>query len=171
MDIPEDLRYNPDKEPEEPRDKYDEAIAYLCQHPEEMEFAHQFPGDSPIAGCLFMNAGHHPYLYIKLDGLGTRGGRWLSDPIGIREHPDRCRAETEEVTQMILDDDQLPSSFDECGLQHLPRLAYWQRRFDDWFKRRGIPDASGAKEHRGEEREAEPEPDGGDTPSQPEETP
>lgn len=113
-------------------DRYDEAIAHFCKYPEEIEFAYQFPGDHPH-GCLFLNAAKEPYLYRKVDNEDS--GHWLRDPISIRGSKKYVAGE-EWVTEAIREDAQLPSSIQECGLQHLPRLAYWQRAIDQMFDRK-----------------------------------
>ena len=118
-------------------DRYDEAIAYLNKHPEELEFAGNYPGDSPVAGCLFVNASPTLYLYQK-----KPNGKWLGDPVSIHGNPGHYTAEDDVVTRMIVTDVRLPNSIKECGLEHLPVLAEYQRKFDKWWNRR-FPERSG----------------------------
>jgi hypothetical protein len=115
---------------EKDKDEYDISADYLYQHPEELEFAWQFPGDSP-GGFLFTNAGTVRYAIRQVDVNGKN--HFIGDPIRIRGHD--YAAESEYVTGLIRKDDRLPNSIDECRLEHLPILAEWQRYFDRVYHR------------------------------------
>lgn len=106
-------------------DRYSTAIRHFNAYPEEIEEAWKYPGDHEH-GCLFVNADKEPYLCKKV------GDHWIGDPISIRAK-DRYVAELAWMTKEIKGDQQLPDSIQDCHLQHLPRLAYWQRRIDHAF--------------------------------------
>ena len=112
-------------------DIYDIAIARLNKHPEELDESWKFPGDHPVTGCLFWNAGRNLLSFQMID---VENKLWLSDPISIKSDG-RFVAENPRITDEIRRDNELPDSIDECRLQHLERLAYWQRLFDNIFKR------------------------------------
>lgn len=129
-------------------DKYDEAIDYLNHHPEEMVEAYRFPGDH-VAGCLFVNASRELYLFRTI-----KPGKWLRDPISIKGS-ERYVAQDDHVTDAIRRDPELPSSIGDCGLQHLPHLAEWQRELDRIYNRRHITRTEEDEYERPQEDETE----------------
>lgn len=112
-------------------DRYDEAIEFLTRYPDELEEAARNPGENPIAGCLFANAGQNLYSYLK-----QPNGRWLGDPVAIHGDPEHYTAEDDGLTQVIIADDRLPRTSALLELSHLPVLAEYQRRFDKWWNRK-----------------------------------
>lgn len=126
-------------------DCYDIAIAYLCQHPEELESAARDPGDHPIAGCLFLNAARAPYSYHKMPN-----GRFLGDPIAIHGKPEHFTAQDDIITERLVNDNSLPCSIQECNLGHLSRLAEYQREFDRRWDRK-VPESQRITEVQDEE--------------------
>ena len=115
-------------------DKYDEAIAYLTLYPNQIYDAWQSPHDHP-GGALFQ--------YV------TPNGSWYSDEQRqryLRSWTEvlpayiQCGcitqiragrvAYTPELTADIRADDTLPDRPDRITLEHLPRMAEWQRKID-----------------------------------------
>lgn len=97
-------------------DKYDRAVAYLTEHPEEIQEAWANPIRHE-AGCIFGYAAGPDRKMIHYIGCLTqiKGGLF--------------RAETEALTEAIRADVRIPDRFDITVL-NLPVFAEWQRRLD-----------------------------------------
>jgi hypothetical protein len=99
-------------------DKYDAAVAFLTEHPEEIDEAWNNPSDHS-AGCLFAHT--------------SFTGKWSpANPCGcLTQVRGGCGvAQTEEMTRAISGDFRLPSTCAEITVDHLPIFAAWQRRID-----------------------------------------
>jgi len=94
-------------------DKYDVAVDYLTQHPEEISEAWGWPDTHP-AGCLFSYCGD-----------------WEDDDVGcLTMVRAGLSAATEELTLAIRADARLPDDETKITVEHLPVFAEWQRRLD-----------------------------------------
>lgn len=103
------------------KDKYDLAIDYLTDNPEEIYSAWGDPYDHQ-AGCLFYYATrkYSPNKVPESIGCLTQ----------IRQgvlYPD---AETEKLTHEIAADERIPDKLGEVTVDDLPVFAEWQRRLD-----------------------------------------
>ena len=98
-------------------DKFDEAVAYLTEHPYEIQLAWDRPSNH-TGGCLF---------------------RFCSP-----NQQDRCGCLTQvrrldwgaftfELTTAIRQDERIPSDVNDIKVEHLPVFAEWQRRLDQYF--------------------------------------
>jgi hypothetical protein len=104
-----------------PPDKYDRAIAYLRQHPDEIVQAWLLSRSHP-GGCLFSFVSH------DRQPLGSHGP--CGCPVMIRNPIYKSVAETEHLTAAIRADDRIPMVEKDITLDHLPIFAAWQRRID-----------------------------------------
>jgi hypothetical protein len=97
-------------------DKYDMAVEYLTEHPDEIYDAWGNPFLHK-GGCLFQFCNANGYNAIICGCLTQirRGG---------------YAAETEELTEEIRNDERIPSSALDIRAEHLPVFAEWQRRLD-----------------------------------------
>lgn len=106
-------------------DKYDEAIAYLTEHPSKIQTAWNWPdddlyGDGEInGGCLFQIVGDYEEC-----GCLTQ----------IRLNPYRI-APTAALTDAIRADERIPKSPEQITIADLPVFAEWQRRLDKELNR------------------------------------
>jgi hypothetical protein len=102
-------------------DKYDRAIEWLTQNPDEIERAWGQPEFTPVGCCLFQYANSSGYIRSSVNGVcgcltEVRRGNWS--------------AETAELTNAIRADIRLPRSGATITVEHLPVFAEWQRRLD-----------------------------------------
>ena len=114
------------------KDKYDEAIAYLTEHPEEIYRAWHTCGTHPH-GCLFEFCSPDGSNNKRADG--EKCGcltmvRGLSKIGGV--------AWTDALTEEIRTDERLPKSGSEITVEHLPVFAEWQRRLDREIRGGGL---------------------------------
>jgi len=131
-----------------PKDKYDHAIDYLTENPEDIHDAWSNPSDyEGKGGELFgfvgpdwksnKNPGMHERLEtgtcgclqqirqaFKAGSDGTSGNMEMS-------HWPR-------LWQKIADDRSLPSDADDIGIGDLPVFAMWQREIDEKRKQDGM---------------------------------
>ena len=91
-------------------DKYDRAIAYLTEHPEEI-FGAWSCWDNHRAGCLFN----------IIPGSNVCLTEARLDPEEISANHPFIR---------ITEDERIPESPDEITVDDLPVLAEWQRKLD-----------------------------------------
>lgn len=108
------------------RDKYDEAIAYLTEHPGEIISAWREP-DKVKGGCLFQ--------YADKSGRGEPGACGCLTM--IRDKPDIYgvtlddeEAWCEELTCEIANDERIPYGGEHITVADLLVFAEWQRRLD-----------------------------------------
>jgi hypothetical protein len=108
-------------------DRYDEAIAYLTEHPEDIVEAWDTPLDNP-GGALFMGCKRFPDLYSCCLTQVASG---------------QADAETYELTKRIREDMRIPrfttaakaaeASWNDLfpiKVEHLPVFAEWHRKMD-----------------------------------------
>lgn len=106
-------------------DKYDRAIAYLSEHPEQIVPAWFNPGKHE-AGCLFR--------YATATGFHSGVGDQEYGCLTLIRYGDAV-AETKELTQAIKTDERIPCTFYGITLDTLPVFAEWQRRLDKELNR------------------------------------
>jgi hypothetical protein len=105
------------------KDKYDEAIEYLTEHPEHISTAWSVPDDGTHqkivqAHCLFQHVGEYGCLtQIRLD----------PDCFGIFDN--------DALTNEIARDERIPTTDSDITIKHLPVFAEWQRRLDKELNR------------------------------------
>lgn len=115
------------------RDKYDEAIEYLTEHPEKIYDAWSMSEalDSPTghAGCLFNFAGQQTDCADTDDGIvdcgcltQIRGGGGFAAFRSGEIDP--------ALSEEIAFDTRIPESGCSIRVEHLPVFAEWQRRLD-----------------------------------------
>ncbi len=97
------------------RDRYDDAIDYLTEHPDEIVDAwgdgRTFPDPRPGPQCLFN--------YVA-EGCGC-----------LTQIRDMCaNAPTESLTEAIRSDNRIPSDEFDITVDELPVFAEWQRTLD-----------------------------------------
>lgn len=103
-------------------DKYDEAIAYLTEHPDAIHTA-WFSPRLHRAGCLFQ--------FCTPDGAKGRRSDTLMCGCLTQVHGRGCNvAWTDELTEAIEQDNRLPACIDDVQVDDLPVFAEWQRRLD-----------------------------------------
>lgn len=105
-------------------DKYDEAIAWLTEHPDQIQAAWWPPDGDEIlatqqAHCLFQTTAPRP--------LGAKPCGCLTE---IRCAPHLFTGPSPSLHDQIAGDNRIPKAFDEIGAEHLPVFAEWQRRLD-----------------------------------------
>jgi hypothetical protein len=111
------------------KDKYDDAVERLTEHPEEIlevwSDPHLFPD-----GCLFQfvnpSGKRDPW-----GGVGQECGCLTL----IRQSPEKWKACTPELTARVLGDKRIPKNPQNIKPHHLPVFARWQRRLDKELKR------------------------------------
>jgi hypothetical protein len=103
------------------KDKYDEAIEYLTEHPTEIWPAWQDPRIHQ-AGILFLHCGDSSKKYDHGDHCGC-----LTQ---IRSDHTYFVAATDDLTEAIRKDDRIPRSPSEITVEHLATFAEWQRKID-----------------------------------------
>jgi hypothetical protein len=105
------------------KDKYDEAIEWLTEHPEHvMQAWYQREGATQHrAHCLFQRTNRLPQHPVC--GCLTQ----------IRRNPNLHRAPNNDLTEDIYNDTRIPSSVLDITIAHLPVFAEWQRRLDREF--------------------------------------
>lgn len=103
-------------------DKYDAAIAYLQEHPEELLRAWCSPREH-VAGCLFQFA----------TPTGNRTKKDTGCLTMIKNNSAVWHAHTSEITAAIVADPRVPN---KPTMQSLPVLAEWQRFLDVVWERR-----------------------------------
>lgn len=102
------------------KDKYDLAVEYLTEHPEEIYDVWVNPWKHPY-GCLFLGVTPSGHLDVNPEGdfcgclLMVKSG----DP-----------AWTRELTEAIRADESIPKTGNNITVSHLPIFAQWQRRID-----------------------------------------
>lgn len=112
-------------------DKYDRAIAYLTEHPEQIRDAWSGAYEHP-GGSLFRFAGPSAYLDCpdwtkQICGCLTQISKtadWLPDD------PNKYVAWTPELTEAIAADERIPKRPEHIRVEHLPVFAEWQRKLD-----------------------------------------
>jgi hypothetical protein len=102
-------------------DKYDKAVAYLTNRPEEIREAWYSPRLHP-AGCLFTFVSSDYTSYVSIGCLTT---------IRLGPHV----AETPALTEAIRADKRLPKDLLDITADNLPVFAEWQRRLDRELQR------------------------------------
>ena len=131
-----------------PKDKYDHAIDYLTEHPENIESAWGDPsGWEGKGGELFGFVGPdwksstNPGLHERIE-TGTcgclqqirqsfkHGGDGTSGSMTMSHWP--------RLWQKIADDRSLPSESEAIGVEDLPVFADWQRELDILRKMDGL---------------------------------
>jgi len=118
-------------------DKYDEAIEWLVEHPDELWPMWSGPSGGD-AGCLFEFCSAEPDMSV------VPNGEMCGCLVMIRES-DTYSAWTPELTDEIRADDRLPRSFTDLkGLRGdalraaLQPFAEWQRRLDKEIRGVGV---------------------------------
>lgn len=105
------------------KDKYDEAVEYLTEHPEEILQAWYLPSGAPepdhIGHCLFGIVATH-------ESIGSHCG-CLTQIAACGHYPE---AETPELTKAIRADMRIPKKGSLVTVEDLPVFAEWQRRID-----------------------------------------
>lgn len=99
-------------------DKYDQAIAYLHEHPEEIEDAWHL-GSHP-AECLFVPTDGKLFADSQCGCLTQIAG----------DAYDYFSAPTLELTAEIRADHRIPHDVKDIRLEDLPVFAEWQRRLE-----------------------------------------
>lgn len=100
-------------------DKYDEAISYLTENPDQIQNSWNAP-HSYFAGCLFMYVSKDTSSYDDIGCLTT-----------IRRNDGFGRvACTRELTEAIRADERIPKKVNDIKVEHLSVFAEWQRRID-----------------------------------------
>jgi len=131
-----------------PKDKYDHAIDYLTDNPEDIHDAWSDPsGWEGKGGELFGFVGpdwksnSNPGLHERIT-TGTcgclqqirqsfkHGGDGTSGTMAMSHWP--------RLWQKIADDRSLPSDADDIGIEDLPVFAMWQREIDEKRKQDGM---------------------------------
>lgn len=105
-------------------DKYDKAVAYLTERPNEIVDCWMNVISSP-AGCLFQ--------YATPDG-GTDGFN-LGCLTTIRNKSLNREAWTPKLTKAIRADKRIPDDPKKVTVAHLKHFARWQRRLDKELNR------------------------------------
>lgn len=113
-------------------DKYDKAIAYLTEHPEEIFNAWSINGtaDDPRehpAHCLFQRTDGNDYDDDSHCGCLTEV-KAMCDK--------RPRAPTYALTIAIRNDTRIPTDVEQITVADLPVFAEWQRRIDKELNRK-----------------------------------
>ena len=113
-------------------DKYDDAVAYLTEHPDKIEdawndggyFENDTADEEPHSGAAL-------FRFASKSGTGgiCRSGLCYGCLTMIRDSPGIV-AETEELTNAIRQDERIPTSWHDITVEHLPTFAEWQRRLD-----------------------------------------
>ena len=111
-------------------DKYDEAVAYLTEHPDEISAAWCVPEDGDESGCA---KAHCLFQYVTPTGEACCGGRYCGCPTLIVGRS--FRAWTDELTVAIRADQRIPKNPDNITIDHLSIFAEWQRRIDKELNR------------------------------------
>lgn len=119
------------------KDRYDLAVDYLCEHPDEIERAWKELASTPHS-CLFQ--------FVR-----TNEGIWRgfnNKPCGcltmIKHNPMNYAAETEDLHRRIVADKRIPFSVARWDLDYsnprpqLEVFACWQREIDRVLGRNGV---------------------------------
>ena len=106
------------------KDKYDHAIDYLTEHPEDIEDAWCSPFE-------WIGRGGELFQFAWKDGYEPGCG-CLTQIRG-----DGAEAETWELTLAIQNDESIPCSESDITVEDLSHFAYWQRRLDKVLGRDG----------------------------------
>jgi hypothetical protein len=108
-------------------DKYDEAMDYLTEYPEEIPWAWAGP-DIHEAGCLFKfmrpYKGNRNELYGCLTMIRNlkKGGPFYVVHVALDD----------EMTEAIRADERIPTDYSDITVESLPAFAEWQRIADKW---------------------------------------
>lgn len=105
------------------KDRYDAAIEYLTDAPEEIIDAWSNPTTHP-AGCLFSYASNSETAEEAFCGCLTQ----------IR-NSFAFSAPTAELTEAIRADKRIPYNEEDIKVRNLPVFAEWQRRLDKELNR------------------------------------
>ncbi len=105
------------------KDKYDLAIEYLTEHPEEIKFAWVYPNYNHC-GCLFQ------FMVVPRDGRKDGCGcatqiRSLHGSVIINNQID------EQLTDELIEDETIPLDPSDITIESLPHFAKWQRRLGE----------------------------------------
>ncbi len=103
-------------------DKYDEAVAYLTEHPDETRTAWRYP-ESHVAGCLFRYATETggEYSFVSDDYCGCLTQIHCGDRFAVND----------DVTEAIRSDQRIPNDVsNSMPRETLEVFAEWQRRLD-----------------------------------------
>ena len=131
-----------------PKDKYDHAIDYLTEHPEDIHDAWQSPGTwAGKGGELFGFVGpdwkssSNPALHERLE-TGTCGCLQqirLAAANGYDGTSGNMKmSHWPRLWQKIADDRSLPSDSNKITVADLPVFAMWQREIDEKRKQAGM---------------------------------
>lgn len=113
-------------------DKYDLAIEYLREHPDEIRDAWSdgYGGSHP-ACCLFKAASPSGCANRAPHAKGSAACGCLTlVRRGVDDWEMPQTAWTPELAEAIRTDERIPTSDKEITLDHLPVFAEWQRRID-----------------------------------------
>lgn len=105
-------------------DKYDDAIEYLTEHPHEISFAWAH-SQSHHAGCLFQ--------FVTPDGLPfgwAKESRGLSCGCPVQIRGWDYVSTSEHLTDLIREDNRIPSDEESITVESLPAFAEIQRLAD-----------------------------------------
>jgi hypothetical protein len=112
-------------------DKYDEAVAYLTEHPDSIFDSWKACGSMP-GGCLFQFATPTGSIEWRRDDGEEKECGCLTT---IRCNPGERHAWSDELTVAILGDQRIPLDARQIDTEHLPVFAEWQRRLDREIRR------------------------------------
>lgn len=108
---------------------YDDAIAYLTNHPAEISWAWMDSKGHP-AGRLFAFA-----TKDRSDGSGPRGCLTTIRQSYVLKYWNKKTAETEELTKAIVEDIRIPIHSMDIKVSDLPVFKEWQERLDKELER------------------------------------
>jgi hypothetical protein len=115
-------------------DKYDEAVAYLTEHPEHISLAWSFQAPETAAA---IKQAHCLFQHVTASGRSEwRNGTACGCLTTIRA--EYGIAATDDLTTRIRGDARIPKLIDEVGPQHLHIMRDWQRRIDKELNREAV---------------------------------
>jgi len=110
-------------------DKYDEAIAYLTENPDEIKDAWGDPSNSVPGSVLFGYVGPEwTDCSMSKDGIHRCG---CLQQIRQDEDGEEFTSWWPEITRQIRQDRSIPKDHEEIGVGDLEAFAKWQRIVDD----------------------------------------
>lgn len=124
------------------RDKYDKAVEYLTQHPNEIYKAWKYAANNVKGGVLFQFCTPSKQSCIDPVNNQDTGKKVIGSIVAcgcltqVRSTQDYLQwavAHTKALTLKILADKRLPDDPTQITVEHLPLFAAWQRFMDKYF--------------------------------------
>lgn len=113
------------------KDKYDEAVEFLTDYPDEIQYAWEHVKENLYeGGALFLWCNPNKSSNQKPN---FQPGKLCGCLTQIRQDPTTWAAFTPGLTKKIQEDSRIPTDATQITVDKLPLFAAWQRFMDRYF--------------------------------------